>query len=142
MLLLMCSIIITISGYVLFCLTHKVGEPDSVLAAFGGITLLIGLMAFIIIVTGMISIAASNDSNYDTKLLERAYLQYMIDNIEEDTPLELKASIHKNVIDFNESLEKIQRRHNSIWFNYLTPNYSGIDLIDLKESENNFNKEE
>ena len=137
MLLFMCSIIVAAGGYILFGLAMDKFGPDSFLSTFGATISTVGMIAFIVMGIGMIIIAVCSDSDYHTKLTERAYLQYMVDNVEEDTPLDLKVSIYEDVIKFNESLEKTKRRHNSLWFNYLTPNYNGIESIDLEELENN-----
>ena len=96
-----------------------------------------GFVFFIVGIIGLAGIFCEADNQAD-KEIERMTIIYDLENIDNDTPIEVIMDFYDDAVTFNALIERSHKKHDNFWTGILYNDYSMIEPINIEEYWNGF----
>lgn len=96
-----------------------------------------GFVFFIVGSMGLAGVFCEVDNQTD-KEIERMTIIYNLENIDNDTPIEIIMDTYDEAVTFNALIEKNHKKHDNFWTGILYTDYSMIKPINIEEYWNGF----
>ena len=131
MIITIISVALLIIGIAIIILEGKYILCKDCWFGVGVIASVIGGMATIICIIGILTIHVPKEIDYQNALYEKEVIEYRIENIDEN--LVGNEFLYNDVVTFNNELRKVKMHTNNLWVNWFwNEKIATIDYIDFE----------
>lgn len=98
------------------------------------------ISGFVFFIVGIIGLAGAfcEVDNQANKEIERMTIIYDLENIDNDTPIEIIMDTYDEAVTFNALIERNHKKYDNFWTGILYADYSMIEPINIEEYYNGF----